>query len=562
MPTHAPRVRPGVRGPVFAEQKIALANRIASRVAFALGIVIGVAFLVGRGVVLAPGALSEDASDFAQVARHVARGEGYSTSAAPPLAAALGLPLGAGPEVTRAPLFPVVLAATMKVRPNDDRVVRAMSCLGLLLCLGLVYWASARTFGRPTAALAVALGLLNPGVLEVASSGTGSAWAAAMLAAAVACSALLLPRAGDTSEATDPAPRGRSWAAPVLIGLFAGMAYLAEYALLLAAVALVAWTAFAVPRHVRWRTLALSAAGMLVVAAPWWVRNLHVVRSPFFTLDRYAAMLLTDTFPGTTVFRSVSYPGNPYLFLVRHPQAMLANLVRLGAGIQGQLALAVGVVPLVGVLLLFLSPLRGELDSRWRSLFVCLALAIVASTGLLMPFAAANYVPLLPLLCILGAVFLRRLLEGLSGRARAVTAVVLALALVGPVVRVGLTPSRTEGDAMAPSAANLRALAPQAPPDLVVLTDAPRLAAWYLDRPAVWLPAGERDMTAVQQALAGRPVAFFLTRRLAQWPPHEGAAPYQGLLMGAPPKGLQDVPLPYRGDRLLRPGSADGAPAG
>ncbi len=562
-----PRGGAPTRGPVLTDERRVLLNQAVARALLALLLLATVVGVLWLSMNKSPGALGDDAADYAQIARHIARGDGYTSSCVRPIAIGLGLPVGAGPEVTRAPVFPFVAALMLRLSPGNDTIVRATSCLGFLLCLGLLYLTALRAHDRRVANLSVLLLLLNTGALGTAVGGTGSAWAAAMVAGAMYWATFLLRRP-EPDERPDP-PRRRlptlpRWAAPLLLGLSIGLAYLAEYALFLGLLAVLVWLALQQPRGSRARVVLPAAIGVLVVALPWWIRNFAVTHNPLFTLDRYGAMLLSGPYPGSSAYRSVANPGNPLLFLLHHPRTLAANAIRWGAGVQGDLATGLGVLPLVGALLLCVTPLRSVDDRPWRWLLAAIAAGIVLATGVTMPFAIANYLPLLPLVALLGAIFLTRLFGRLEVAPRRIAVTLLWAAMLIPVV---LAPSPTGASGLTMTATNLLGVARGLPPETVVLTDSPWQAAWYLDRTAVWLPTGQADLTAVQQRCTEGPIVFFLTRALQRWSRQDSAVPYQALLITPrPPEGLLDVPLHYPGDRFLVPAppsaSADGAKPG
>lgn len=551
-PVEPLRVRPQAGGPVFADQKVAIANRLSARVAGAIALLLALAWVAGRGVLFAPPSLPEDAADTAQIARHLARGEGYRTSCVRPLAVAHGSPVGVGPELTRAPVMPTVVAVLLRLRPNDGRVVRLAGVLGLIVCAVLLWILASREFGRGAGWLAASLALLNPGVVGAASAGSGGVWSAALLAGALLAARRLL--AGEST-----ARLARPTIAATMVGALAAAAYLAEYALLLAVLLLLGTVLLASPRGGR-RAVAFGLAiGFGALALPWWIRNTLVAGNPLFTLDRYACMLMTPEHPGTSVYRTLEAPGNPYVYLATHPTVVLVNLIRLAAGFRDQLAPALGVVPLVAALVLCLTPLRQESDRGWRRILLAMGLGVIVATGVTIPFTTANYLPLLPLVCLLGAVCLTRLVGALSGVPRAVGIAVVGIALVAPPL-LGRAPS--DGAEWAATAANLQALAQQSPEGMLAITDAPGIVAWNLDRPALWLPARQEDLQALEQRSQASSV-FFLTRALSRWSPADGAAPYQALAFGtATPQGLQRVQLPVPGDALLVPGGTGGESGG
>lgn len=559
-PTRMPRRAGGPsrgEGPRL-EERFEAANRTAKTVAVVVALLLGIAWVSARSLGRVGPGLAADAADYAQIGRHLARGEGFRTSMIRPISVGLGYSVDRAPEITRPPVFPCILAAAFRASGTSDTVVVWSSFAGLLLALGFVYLAAARFFDRGTGLLAVALVLFNPRLLEVAVGGTGSAWAAALVAAALYGASLLhRPQEAD-DEALSAPPRSR-WGtvAPVLVGMAVGLAYLTEYAVLLVVLP-VLWhvRALAAERDRRRVTL-LLLAGFVVVLLPWCARNMLNVRSPLFTLDRYAAMMVTNEYPGTTAYRMAENPGNPYLFLLQHPRVPLANLVRCADGLYGALPLAVGPLVLIGALLLYLTPLKADADRPLRRTLGMSFLAVLVLTAATIPFTPVNYVPLIPLAAVVAAVAFTRLARSMTPWPRRLVWALLAGFLVVPTLALQRTAGA--GDAW-PTINNLKALAAEAPKDIIVITDVPQQVAWYLDRPAVWLPARQDDLKVIGEKYRQGPPAFLLSRGLRQWPRQEQAQDYQALLPAAkPPEGLVEVQLPTAGDRLFVPGQ--GQPA-
>jgi len=540
---------------LFAEQRIELLDRFAGRLLLVLMPVLLVGGIVGKTFLEAPPFLNPEAADYAQIARHIARGDGFSTSRVSPIVAGLGFGLSNAPELTRAPLYPYTLAALFRTKGYSDKMAIAWSVAGLLLCLAFVFGIGWRVFDWQTGLLALALILFNSRLLPLGVGGVNTSWAAALTAGAFfACTFV---RKGQDAGSDAKAVSSATWlvvlVAFVTGGLF-GLAYLTEYALFIVLLPLV-WhiRTLARPKQ-RLLVAALLLCGFLVVAMPWWLKSLRTWGGPMVTLDRYAAMLGSEQYPGTTMYRVMAAPEDPYLFLLRHPRAALTNLFRTGAGLYGALPFAVGPLIVIGVALLYLTPLRSTEDEVWRRTLLYSLGAVVVATAFTLPFTELNYLPLLPLAAILAALGYVRLLRRLSmwhGWT------VFSLLIVLLLVPFSMAQDDSASASLRPTIANLQSLARVVPPDVVVATDVPALVTWYLDRPAVWLPAGPEDF---EQAVAKSPgpIVLFLSRDLAKWPAREGAENYQRLLFSPRlPRGFQEVRLLYSGDRLLIPGPGD-----
>ena len=175
-------------------------------------------------------------------------------------------------------------------------------------------------------------------------------------------------------------------------------------------------------------------------------------------------------------------------------------------------------------------------------------------TAFTIQFTVVNFMSLLPIAALLAAIALVRLVRGLEGWRAAIVGGALAVFLVIPA---WARPQTTPPAEARLTIANLQWLSRNAPRDVVVISDVPQLVAWYMDRPAVWLPATQGDLQVVVSS-AKAPVVLFLSRGLARWPTADGARFYQELLMGREvPPGFAEVTLPAPGGRLLVPRTQD-----
>lgn len=172
-------------------------------------------FLTYRGLNQAP------AMDMAQVARQIARGEGFTTKFIRPIDAwdfsqastrkkkkaddkTAGLDFDHFPEANHAPLYPYVLATAIKVTGYDrfdenrmdvdktniyagDRVISGVSTFFFLVALVLVYTLVTRLFDEVVAATTVALMGLSDLLLQYALSGLAQPFMLCLLLAGVHC---------------------------------------------------------------------------------------------------------------------------------------------------------------------------------------------------------------------------------------------------------------------------------------------------------------------------------------------------------------------------------------
>jgi 4-amino-4-deoxy-L-arabinose transferase-like glycosyltransferase len=201
-----------------------------------------------------------DENEYAEIARRIARGEGFTTGILYPAE----LAWGAGPDhpsLMRAPVWPATLAALFALVGPLEHVVH-------LAVLGF-YLATVAAAGRLGAIL-------------------GGSWAGALAGIAVATSPQVQTYAllGGTEMifafwltlAFLLLARTRDG---VSVGTICGLAYLTRYnGIVVLPIALLLLAARPAPA----RNLVRCSVAFIAVALPWWIRNVLVAGNPFFTL--------------------------------------------------------------------------------------------------------------------------------------------------------------------------------------------------------------------------------------------------------------------------------------
>ncbi|HXK23798.1 MAG TPA: hypothetical protein VMS55_14085 [Myxococcota bacterium] len=260
-----------------------------------------------RGV--SPEFRSADAVEYALMARRLAHGEGFTTNLIYPPALWLGLE--SAPAVKYAPLWPLVLAGPFAAFGADPAVAR-----GVLVALFAALVAT-------SAALAAARGGLVAGAL-----------AAVAVALLPETRLLALDAVSETLFALTIALTLLAFArsaSPFAVGVCAGLAYLTRYN---GAVLLPVLLALLLARE-RGRPRAALACltGFLAVTTPWWIRNLVVTGSPFYTLLELNVWVSPDPTPlGGSLFfqtepgRDTAAAADPLAKLARQLPFLLSRL--------------------------------------------------------------------------------------------------------------------------------------------------------------------------------------------------------------------------------------------
>lgn len=456
----------------------------------------------------------ELALEHAQVARRVAAGDGLSTDSIRPLSMAFSADLKRHPDLYHAPAHPLMLGFAYKLFRPSDRLTSALGLLLWIVSVFLTFFIARHWFGPGVATLAAALYGCNVVMLKGAVFGLPYPLCAIFLLLAAAWAAPQLQE-----DETPASPRSRSALRMIAAGLACGLAAMTHYLLFFLAPAVGFYVVSS--RRRKGRAALLFALGFLVVALPWMIRNWQGTKSPLFTLYWYEALAGTASYPGDSVWRSMTASTmGPLEFVFLHPiqiaRKAMSGLLRFW---QESLQVLDPAVAFLFVAAL----LGGRLPPRWRGGFVAAAvgaLFCVVASVVLRP-EPELLLAWTPLLCIAAAAqlvgWLTELLERTSIRSLWRNLIVRIFFQRSRKVRAGLRISgcllvlataafplfhylwiyRVEPYAYTQDAAVLRASVPD---PATVMTDQPAFVAWYGQRRAVWLCSDE----GVWDTLIGR----------------------------------------------------------
>jgi 4-amino-4-deoxy-L-arabinose transferase-like glycosyltransferase len=204
-----------------------------------------------------------DEAEYVDVARRVARGDGFTTGIIYPVE----LEYGVGrdhPSLVRPPLWPALVAAAFAIAGPEEWAIHLVLLVVFAACATVAFVLGAELAGLPGAVLATFAVVTSPDTLVLAFlGGTETLYAFWVLLAF-----LLLARGSHA----------------VWVGAACGFLYLTRYngiVLLPVALGVLAFGGRA-KRDVLW-----CVAGFAIVALPWWIRNLLVTGNPVFTYYRW-----------------------------------------------------------------------------------------------------------------------------------------------------------------------------------------------------------------------------------------------------------------------------------
>ena len=267
-----------------------------------------------------------EAMDAAQLARNIAEGRGYTTQFIRPLSLDILRQQGAVPDVelrskfpdiTNPPVYPMLLAALMKVLPfefeidlqkaNEFKQYQPEFLIWLLnqalffVALIQVFRLGEKLFD-PSVAWCAALLFLGTELYWKFSTSGLPTMLLLVLFLALGKTLVRLEERGN-----DGVPRGGGWFAGMALwaGALAGLGGLTRYGFAWVILPVLVYLGWFLGRH-RVRTVAMALLGFLLVMSPWLVRNAQLSGNLFGTAG-LALYSQTDAFPGDTLERTMFY---------------------------------------------------------------------------------------------------------------------------------------------------------------------------------------------------------------------------------------------------------------
>jgi len=470
--------------------------------------------------------LDPAAMDYAQVARNVARGEGFTTSIVRPMSLARVQNISHHPDLYHAPLHPLWMSLFFRVGGARPQMAAWACGVAYLLSLPLVFYLGLKLFGRRVALLALALYAVNYLSLQYAVSGLETSLATLL------ATVLMLVLYFHLHAGEKPAP-----VTAALCGAAASLCFLVDYIYLclLAPVLVVV-----VLREGRrwWAEMAICLAAFVLVATPWAIRNTRVAGSPFFTLELGEIVSNTTTYKGHSLFRQYTKPVEPVSFLIAHPREIWQKVRPMTLNMYESLPSLggpwVAAFFLAGIFLRFGGGGVRNLRAAHYGWVLLLAAALCFMS------ADARYlVALSPLVAIVAAAAFLTLvdnwLERITGPRRkrqALTWSIVALVAICwyPVFGTTATWEKQSTETTDELALVAKTLADRKVHPVVA--DQPWTLAWYGDIEAIWLPQTAEDLHAMETAVG--PMRYMvLSQLITSAADQEGLAPWAELYAAA-----------------------------
>lgn len=439
------------------------------------------------------------ALDYAQVARNLAEGQGYTTKLIRPLSLAKFASLDHHPEVISAPLHPYVGSLFMRVMADKEKALALSGGLAFMLTVPMVFFLGWQLFDLRSGLLAAGLYAINVGNLRASISGLETPWVALWVS-------LLLLVCFNLS-------RKARWRLPLaaIAGVVTGLTYLTSYIWIVVVPIVAAYVLISSDRRTRWGATGLFVLLFAITILPWCIRTARVTGSPFFAFQGAQAIAETRTHPGNTIFRQFVTGTEPWLaYAVSRPVEVIQK------GANGLDTLYPTLLNMGGAYItpFFLVAILVTLGSgsfeRLRNLAYAMFVALFAVSLFLAPLPRI-LIPLGVLVTAVAAGFFFRLIETRVGartplqRSRMLTFAVGLLCLIqGLPSAFDMFAPQTPGELRAleynRGAREIGALT-EGP----IITDVPWLIAWHANRTAIWLPKTAADLKNMERKVGKIP---------------------------------------------------------
>lgn len=476
-----------------------------------------------------------EAMETAQLARNLARGEGFTTRCIRPFSLYLveqhrGIEASLGqkphPDLVTPPLYPLLLAGLMKVLPfnYDTRAMLWNYQPEVLIAVGnqvlffatlwLVFRLARRLFDTEVALISLALLAASDVLWRFTTSGLSTVLAMFLVTAV----AWVFVRLTEAQRVVEPSRRKAvQWA--VLGGLLIGLAGLTRYSLLSLLIPWIALPWIFGARH----KFAVGLVGVLVAAAvvaPWIWRNYHQSGTPFGVAG-YALYQGTPQWPGDRLERSIA-PASTRVgarelvnkLVEGGLRVVRDDLPRMGGNWLGGFLLG-------GLILRFRNPTVSRLRTFVILTLIVLCVAQAAGRTHVSEDSPAlsseNLMILLaPLVVVFGAGLLSVLLDQLDfpipEMRHAITVILVGVAAV-PLLLTFLPPRSNPisyppyyPQWVATNAGLLEA-------DELMMSDLPWAVAWYGNRQCVWIPTDANESFYEINDRHKRVAALYLTQQ-------------------------------------------------
>jgi 4-amino-4-deoxy-L-arabinose transferase-like glycosyltransferase len=407
--------------------------------------------------------IGQDEFEYADLARALAGGEGFTSGLVYPVELSRGDGPGASPNLLRAPAWPLALAGAFALFGARDAVAHGL----LLVLYCATVWASgllAARYAGPVVGFAAGVAVALCPVVRL----LGLLSSTELLAALFALLVFLLLERG---------------ARPLCLGAACAALYLTRYnGIVVLPVALLACAA----RMQRWRSVALCLAGFAAVASPWWLRNALLTGDPFFSF--YGWTLQIPAGPRGDYTQSLMHYLDPTTEIARLPSAAEKAWSLLPALVASSPFLSANLVACLGLVVACARRQRTALHAALATALWTVSIAFVLPRG-------RYFAPLVPVVIAVGTAGFAAL-----GRwpARLGAAGAVLVSLLPPLVPPASDLAMLDLAMHTPRGPATPSAWERCPSErTLVLGERAGEIAWRTDATAIWLTATESDFWEV-----------------------------------------------------------------
>lgn len=412
-----------------------------------------------------PTLASPDQFSFAQGARNIVTGQGYTTDIIYPISLHYDPSIHSHPNLLRPPLYATFIAIGYLVFGINGTIPILISGLSFAALVTLTYRFGTAMYSRQTGIWAGALVISSPFIVKFALAGLSDVLFAVLVTAVFYA---LYIRAN-----------------PLLTGALVGAAYLTRYNVLL----MLPFLAGFLYLDSRQDDPPLRFLGAFVgTISPWLLRNLLAVGDPLFSLQRFLLPANTNTYPPFSLLSARFTPVSPLEFVLSHPLDLLAKMTAHLSFAYDNLPDVLGGATVI--LLALIGVLRIRRKSRDLLFWGVVTVTVITQVLVLSAFRLEMryLLPFVPLVFLLAGTGLSTLVEIIPGRTQQSLAIGFVIVLLVVPGFVGIS-NYSQPDRYASYTADAEVVEAHTEPNDIVVATRPWAVGWAGNRAAIRTPA-------------------------------------------------------------------------
>lgn len=446
-----------------------------------------------------------DAMDYAQVARNVGAGKGFTTSIIRPLATTNIQNMNRMPDTVHAPLFAIAEGVAMAGGSASDLKAFLVSCAFFLLTIPVLFVVTKAMFNERVAQLTIFAYITSAfmtNMILTCGPATMNGFVFTLL-----CLAVLRYAQAASPEAGVPDTRAVMIRGGVC-GLLFALCYLTDYMLLFAFLP-VAACVYVVGKREGKVGLTAFLLVFAIVGGGWMLRNTHLTGNPFFGLKAMEIGMGTKTHPGMSLYRT-TVPQS-VLGLLRETISEQPRKILQGIQVAYTALPVLGQPYLVAFFIvgLFYSFRRSGVNAL-RGMLIGSMICVAVFGGLFL-FQLNTLTAFAPIMLAFAAAFFVRLLTDSKAPdivSKAVSTLAVVLLVLPLLIALIVSPQTRAASHLIETDVARRVL-----PSVPILTDRAFETTWYGSRTTIWLPETDKDVENLDKI--GHVKAIYLSPNLS-----------------------------------------------